>query len=652
MSSAACGTENLLAEPDADRPAGHARRLPARDRRQGRPRRGAVGRARRACSSTPPAGTLTYDLGGSARCRRSCCRRDANDSYKIFGAIDGHRRRLTSCSTEVESVVNIGHGLRTRPVTHRADRRSATCASASRWATAPTPSPSSRPTAGARPRSRPSCRSSTRRRPRWSRRPGTSSTGSTTTPARASRWCWRCSRWRCSAGASGSSKQGRSAHYQQAARRAAGVRRASISFVCYFNFGAVPLPRTTSTSGTRSTTTSARSTSKSSPTTGSTSASRSPTRRSPALRRRVELRKVMNLRTNMMEGTQRDPGPPRTAARATSRPSAGRTFKKDVAHFRAKHDVKRWEEAADRPRLQRHAGLEHPRHDCSPTPGRRRRDRSARLHHPDRSVLHRRPRRCMSLWAFGWRTTCVALAVFATNFPSRFYWTGGAFLRWDWLFYFVGGLCLVKKDQPVPGRLLPRLLDAAAHLPGVRLLRADPGGAAAAVGDAQADSPHWRMPSPPSSVKAGASSWQRSTSRSRSSRCASCSRASIAASWRSSAARRSRRDARADQPRHEQRHRRLQGVQVQHREAQGDAAHQPHGAADGRDLQPVARRAGSLQERPARRSVGALEEDQGRHVQAPLASSTCCSSRGLRRLAVRGAAPRTPSRGSRARWAR
>ena len=33
----------------------------------------------------------------------------------------------------------------------------------------------------------------------------------------------------------------------------------------------------------------------------------------------------------------------------------------------------------------------------------------------------------------------VALLVFATNFPSRFYWTGGSFLRWDWLFYLVAG---------------------------------------------------------------------------------------------------------------------------------------------------------------------------------------------------------------------
>ena len=57
----------------------------------------------------------------------------------------------------------------------------------------------------------------------------------------------------------------------------------------------------------------------------------------------------------------------------------------------------------------------------------------------------------MSFWAFGWRTTCVALAVFGTNFPSRFYWTGGSFLRWDWLFYLVGGVCLVKKERPFLG---------------------------------------------------------------------------------------------------------------------------------------------------------------------------------------------------------
>jgi hypothetical protein len=45
----------------------------------------------------------------------------------------------------------------------------------------------------------------------------------------------------------------------------------------------------------------------------------------------------------------------------------------------------------------------------------------------------------------------VSLCVFATSFPNRFYWTGGAFLRWDWLFYFVGSVCLVKKEKPFLG---------------------------------------------------------------------------------------------------------------------------------------------------------------------------------------------------------
>ena len=52
-------------------------------------------------------------------------------------------------------------------------------------------------------------------------------------------------------------------------------------------------------------------------------------------------------------------------------------------------------------------------------------------------------------WAFGWRVTCVGLIVFATNFPSRYYWTGGSFLRWDWLFYLVASICLLKKEKPV-----------------------------------------------------------------------------------------------------------------------------------------------------------------------------------------------------------
>ncbi|MFJ9752778.1 glycosyltransferase 87 family protein [Streptomyces chartreusis] len=52
-------------------------------------------------------------------------------------------------------------------------------------------------------------------------------------------------------------------------------------------------------------------------------------------------------------------------------------------------------------------------------------------------------------WAFGWRTLAVAVVVLATYLPARYIWTGGAFLRWDWLFYTVAAVCCLKKGKPV-----------------------------------------------------------------------------------------------------------------------------------------------------------------------------------------------------------
>ncbi len=54
-------------------------------------------------------------------------------------------------------------------------------------------------------------------------------------------------------------------------------------------------------------------------------------------------------------------------------------------------------------------------------------------------------------WAFGWRGLAVALLVFATFFPCRFFWTGGAFLRWDWLFYTVAAVACLRRQRPLLG---------------------------------------------------------------------------------------------------------------------------------------------------------------------------------------------------------
>lgn len=51
-------------------------------------------------------------------------------------------------------------------------------------------------------------------------------------------------------------------------------------------------------------------------------------------------------------------------------------------------------------------------------------------------------------WAFGWRAMCVALVYWGTNFPARFAWAGGSFLREDWLALSIVGLCLLRRGYP------------------------------------------------------------------------------------------------------------------------------------------------------------------------------------------------------------
>jgi hypothetical protein len=167
----------------------------------------------------------------------------------------------------------------------------------------------------------------------------------------------------------------------------------------------------------------------------------------PSLRRRVELRKIMNLRTNMMESTSDILAHPDSCKSHFTAPRWD-AFKQDVGYFRARHGVKRWEDAQTD-------------HGYNATPvwnivGSFLANTAPASDGQIWYLIRIDPlfivgMLTMTWWAFGWRTMCVALCVFATNFPCRFYWTGGAFLRWDWLFYFVGGVCLVKKEKPFLG---------------------------------------------------------------------------------------------------------------------------------------------------------------------------------------------------------
>src|SRR4051812_13747788 len=50
-------------------------------------------------------------------------------------------------------------------------------------------------------------------------------------------------------------------------------------------------------------------------------------------------------------------------------------------------------------------------------------------------------------WAFGFRIMAVATVFWGCNAPANFYWTGGAFLRQDWLFMLVAAVCCARKRK-------------------------------------------------------------------------------------------------------------------------------------------------------------------------------------------------------------
>ena len=52
---------------------------------------------------------------------------------------------------------------------------------------------------------------------------------------------------------------------------------------------------------------------------------------------------------------------------------------------------------------------------------------------------------------FGWRAAAVAAIWWGTNLPADFSWTGGGFLRQDWLLLTVAGVCLVRKERWAAG---------------------------------------------------------------------------------------------------------------------------------------------------------------------------------------------------------
>jgi hypothetical protein len=72
--------------------------------------------------------------------------------------------------------------------------------------------------------------------------------------------------------------------------------------------------------------------------------------------------------------------------------------------------------------------------------------------------------------AFGWRAACVALVYWGTNQPAGFEWTGGAFLRHDWIAAMLVGLACLRRGRSATAGALFGVAAALRAFPAVLLL--------------------------------------------------------------------------------------------------------------------------------------------------------------------------------------
>ncbi|MBL8954375.1 MAG: hypothetical protein JNK82_26595 [Myxococcaceae bacterium] len=155
---------------------------------------------------------------------------------------------------------------------------------------------------------------------------------------------------------------------------------------------------------------------------------------------------VTNLRTNIMEKVGETILTRPEYCKQHFTPERWAEFKKDIAFFRVRVNDKRWEEI-------------HHDHGYNASPvwtlfgnlitntGTATIDQVTFVDLFD--PLYLALMAAMVWWAFGPRVFALAMIMLGCNWASRFfYWTGGALLRHDWLFYTVAVVCLLRKGRP------------------------------------------------------------------------------------------------------------------------------------------------------------------------------------------------------------
>lgn len=188
-------------------------------------------------------------------------------------------------------------------------------------------------------------------------------------------------------------------------------------------------------------------------------------------------RTITDLRTNVMLKAADAVNHPEVC-KAGFTPERWDSFKRDIAWFRGRVNAQRWMEI-------------HQDHGYNATPvwglagyvltntGTATENQVTLLNLID--PLYLALMAWMIWWAFGPRVFAVCMIVMGCNFPARYYWTGGAFLRHDWLFYTVAVVCLLKKEKFLLAglalayatllRLFPGLMVVGPLLAGIELFR-------------------------------------------------------------------------------------------------------------------------------------------------------------------------------------
>ncbi len=168
------------------------------------------------------------------------------------------------------------------------------------------------------------------------------------------------------------------------------------------------------------------------------------------LRASVKRRRITNLETYELEDTRRIVADPTRCTRHFS-PARWAAFEHDVGWFRSRTPVDAWEE------IQRDHGynpppswglLGTPLASTGPANGAQILALTALDSLLDLVAWG------FALWAFGWRAVCVALVYWGTNPIAEFSWTGGSFLRDDWLAATIVGISLLRRGHALAAGLL------------------------------------------------------------------------------------------------------------------------------------------------------------------------------------------------------